>query len=428
MNRAARRTAAAVTTGLVMALVAGCAGAPPAEPEDVVLRWAWWGSDARHAISQEVIDMYEAENPHVTIEPEFSDFTGYFDKLATLIAAGDTPDIMMNEDRRLLEFAERGLLTDLTTLEGLDLGDIPDSTLANGNIDGAQYGLSSGQNAFLVFVDPQAFADAGIDIPDDTEWTWEDFLEIGAQITEASGGSVWGATSPCFYDDAFIIYARQQGEGLYNDKGELGFSEKTLTDWLGMCKAMVDTRVTPDAAQSIEIVDLNLEQGPMATNQAAMGFFFTNNLGTMRTVSGRDIMMLRAPGEFTSERGGMYLKASQYYTIAADSEHPEEAAKFLNYLENSPEAGAILLSDRGSPINPVVVDEIIGDFDPAGQEALEYLEMLSGEIEDAPAPFPVGSGAASAIMRRVVEGVLFGQMTPEQGAQTFMTELDAAIE
>ncbi len=34
--------------------------------------------------------MYEAENPHVSIEPEFSDFTGYFDKLATLIAAGDT--------------------------------------------------------------------------------------------------------------------------------------------------------------------------------------------------------------------------------------------------------------------------------------------------------------------------------------------------
>ncbi len=98
-------------------------------------------------------------------------------------------------------------------MEGLDLGDIPDSTLANGNIDGQQFGLSSGQNgASWSSSTPGAFADAGIDIPDDTKWTWEDFLEIGAEITEASGGSVWGATSPCFYDDAFIIYSRQQGE------------------------------------------------------------------------------------------------------------------------------------------------------------------------------------------------------------------------
>ncbi len=104
----------------------------------------------------------------------------------------------------------------------------------------------------------------------------------------------------------------------------------------------------------------------MATNQAAMGFYFTNNLGTMRTVSAETSSCCALGRIQQRERGGMYLKASQYYTIAADSENPEEAAKFLNYIENSPEAGAVLLSDRGSPINPIVVDEIIGDFDAAG--------------------------------------------------------------
>ena len=46
---------------------------PPAVASDskdpVKLRIAWWGGQSRHDYTLKVIEMYESQNPHVTIEP-----------------------------------------------------------------------------------------------------------------------------------------------------------------------------------------------------------------------------------------------------------------------------------------------------------------------------------------------------------------------
>ena len=96
----------AVSTAIVLSL-AGCgssdsssssspagSGGAAASGEPVTLRFAWWGSDSRHKTTQKVIDAYEAEHPNVTINGEFGEFSGYWDKLATATAAGDAPDII----------------------------------------------------------------------------------------------------------------------------------------------------------------------------------------------------------------------------------------------------------------------------------------------------------------------------------------------
>ncbi|WP_454857838.1 hypothetical protein [Promicromonospora soli] len=46
--------------------------------EPVTLRVTWWGGDTRHARTQEVFDLFEEKYPDITIEPEFSDWTGYW--------------------------------------------------------------------------------------------------------------------------------------------------------------------------------------------------------------------------------------------------------------------------------------------------------------------------------------------------------------
>ena len=53
--------------------------------EEINLRMAWWGSQTRHDITVEVIEMYQDLNPNVKIEYEFYSFDDYFTKLKTMV-------------------------------------------------------------------------------------------------------------------------------------------------------------------------------------------------------------------------------------------------------------------------------------------------------------------------------------------------------
>jgi multiple sugar transport system substrate-binding protein len=62
----------------------------------------------------------------------------------------------------------------------------------------------------------------------------EDFGETSQAISDNTEDGFYGAADPGWYIGNFAIYARQHGELLYTEDGELGFSEETLTDWWTM--------------------------------------------------------------------------------------------------------------------------------------------------------------------------------------------------
>ena len=68
-------------------------GAAQGEEEQITLRMAWWGSQTRHDITTQVIEMYEEEHPNINIEYEFYSFDDYFTKLKTLVASDQVWDI-----------------------------------------------------------------------------------------------------------------------------------------------------------------------------------------------------------------------------------------------------------------------------------------------------------------------------------------------
>ena len=48
--------------------------------------------------------------------------------------------------------------------------------------------------AALMTIDPEVFEAAGVDIPDDTTWTWDDLIETATKITEATPDGTFGST------------------------------------------------------------------------------------------------------------------------------------------------------------------------------------------------------------------------------------------
>ena len=90
ISRRRAGTVAAIGAVTVLALTA-CGGNDAGgteEPEltlsdePVTLSFTWWGNDTRHAITEELIATFEEEYPNITIEPQYTDWAGYWDKLS----------------------------------------------------------------------------------------------------------------------------------------------------------------------------------------------------------------------------------------------------------------------------------------------------------------------------------------------------------
>jgi multiple sugar transport system substrate-binding protein len=407
-------------------MAATACGGSGGDGDTVELRFSWWGSDERAATMREVIANFEADHPGIRIEGESTDWSSYWDRLATNTAANDSPDIVMQEERYLREYGERGALLDLGEAEGLDLSGLDPLIAESGDLDGRTFGVASGVNAYAIHADPEAFEAAGVEMPDDDTWTWDDYVEIAQQITEGSDGEYVGAQSMSYNEAGFQVFARQRGENLYTEDGELGFSQETLEDWYEITAELLENGGQPSAAESVEIQAGGIDQSVVATSTGAMAHFWSNQVGNVSEASGRDIQLLRYPGETEFDRTGTFFKPAMYYTISAGSEHPEEAALFVDYMLNDPAAAELILADLGLPANLEVREQILDDLPENDAKMAEFMARIEDSIVDGNPPPPIGAGEVVDISSRVSDDLGFGEVTPAEAAELFMSEVEAA--
>ncbi|WP_348523774.1 ABC transporter substrate-binding protein [Demequina litorisediminis] len=171
------------------------------------------------------------------------------------------------------------------------------------------------------------FEDAGVEMPDDETWTWEDFKSISKEISDALGDGMYGVQDYGGNEAGFNIYARQHGESLYAEDGTLGYSDATLEAWWQDLIDLRESGAMPDGSRSVEIAEGGPEQSLLGTNSGAMGFWWTNQPSAISSAAGRDLVLLRPPGESEFDRTGLYFKPAMFYSVSETTEHPEEAAK-----------------------------------------------------------------------------------------------------
>ena len=80
---------------------------------------------------------------------------------------------------------------------------------------------------------------------------------------------------------------------------------------------------------------------------------------------------------------------------------------FINYLANSPAAGAILMTDRGVPTNPEIIDSITPALKPADTTVVGFLKDVATDITAAPPVPPVGAGSVQNVIKRFTNEVLY---------------------
>ena len=425
--RTVRKSVAALAAVSLLSATVACSSTPSNEAQDgpVEIRFSWWGNEGRAQLTTKAIAEFEAANPDIKVKPEYGDISGYFDKLATQVAANDAPDVITMGGAYPAEYANRGALLDLSEVsESLDLSAMDPGALENGQVQGTQYGVSTGANALAIVVNPAVFAAAGVPLPDDSTWSWDDFAKTAADITAKSPKGTYG-TATVLTHDSLDAFARQRGESLYTQDGRLGLDKDTVQDYFDFSLKLSESGAAPNASETVEKLNVSTEQTLMGMGQAGMMLTWSNSLSALSKASGADLELLKLPGE--TPTAGIWLQSSQFYTISARSKHPEAAAKLVDFLVNNESAAKIIQSDRGVPSNSGMRTAIQDLLTPQGKVEAEYIDQI-GKMDFAPTYIgPTGSTAVSEITARMNTDVLFKRLSPEKAAEQWISESNAAI-
>lgn len=425
-SNANRRGATLAATAAALALALSACGNGDASDGPVELNFTWWGADARAQLTEEVIAVFEEQNPDITINSSWSAWDGYWDKLATSTAGGDAPDVMQMDESRIAAYGERESLLDLNTVgDTLDLSSMTPEVLDTGKVQDAIVGAPVGVGIFSVGVNPEILERAGLEMPDDTTWTWDDFTEMSAQVSEELGSE--GITGFDFFGtqaSELGAFVRQHGEELFPLEGQTPVSAGTLEEFFSFAQELVESGATPDASTQTQNVTAPLEQQPFGTNATAFHLQFHTQIQAFVDASGSELVLLRLPAPSDGESPRMVNKASMYWSISARTEHPEEAARFVDFLINDEAAAKVLQVERGVPAIPAVQEAIRPELGSTGAMALDFAAEMQEEVVDPPQVTPSNASEFGSELSLIGSEVLFGRQTPQQAAEATLAVLE----
>lgn len=169
------------------------------------LSFFWWGGDARAKLTKDALALYTKKHPNVTFKKTWQANQGYFEKLATLTAGNDAPDIFQIDDNYLTEYAARNVTLDLTSYQKsgkLDTTKFPESLWKYGVVDGKLAGVAFGENTQGLVFNKTKLTAASQPLPT-SGMSWEDFISWAEKAGAAT--KVAGTQDPSADYKAFSL-------------------------------------------------------------------------------------------------------------------------------------------------------------------------------------------------------------------------------
>lgn len=393
---------------------------------DASLALTWWGNDLRNKLTVQAIDAYEASHEGVTIEPQPGEWASYWDRLATQVAGGGAPDIIQMDEAYISEYATRGALLDLT--DAVDTSKFLGGMGEGGVVGDITAGISIAVSTVCFIVNPAVFEAAGVEVPDDTTWTWEQFGEIAAEVTAKSPAGTVGASTAFSNNKLLRAWLRQKGTDLFLADGEPGYTPELVDEYLQLVVGLQQQGALGEPAAIVEDSTAALDQSLFGTGKSGIALIAANQLAALTSATGQELQLTRWPSMTgkAADRQAWY-SSSSLFAVSAKSENPEAAIEFIDWWVNDPACAEIVLNERGTPPNTDSAAAIEPSLDETGLAVAEFLAGVEADLGATPALPPPGAGSADAALGRAISDVLFEQASTAQAAQTFVDDLASSL-
>jgi multiple sugar transport system substrate-binding protein len=394
---------------------------PETGPEPVTLTYYTFSAAPDHLEElDQMIQIFEAAHPNITIQVETAPFDNYFTKLQTLIAGGMAPDIFELNYENFVTYASKGLLLDLNPLgssdASFDASIYYPRALEAFNYNGMQLGLPATFSTVVLYYNKDLFDQAGVAYPQE-DWTWADAVEAGKKINDPAAG-VYGLHSGIQFWEFYKKAAQNNCKFFNEDKSEVLIN-------------------SPECVEALETMISFIEAEKVMPSEAEMGglsdgdMFLQGKLGMDVTGIWMFAAFKDAPFAWDIEvEPGMAEHATHFFANAASvfaaTKHPQEAWEWVKFFTSDPEMARIRVEsgwELPALSNPAFFDEYLKQTPPENRQAvfnsLKYAVVppvieRQGEFQDA-----VGL---------LLDQARLGQITPQQALDQAKIEIEALLQ
>ncbi|WP_119066385.1 ABC transporter substrate-binding protein [Aggregatilinea lenta] len=390
------------------------------------LRFSWWGNDDRAERTMQVIDLFEAAYPDITVVGEPNGGAGdHFQILDTQLAASDAPDVIqfggnwpdyVQYLEPLNDYLGAQLLID--TPETFDQAALVPATDADGNL----YAISLGTNTLVLAYNKTMIEAAGVDLPADN-MSWEELVAYGAELKAALPDGVAPFVDNSMNQANYLSYFyTQQGTPIWtlDDGGTSYATVESAQAWLQMWADMRDEGLIPDADTTYTYTEDGPDSSAFVAGKAAINLIWSNQAAAYQAAMTDELGMTTLP---TGGEPAYAIQMSQYLAINANGENKEAAALFINFFVTSPEAGAILETNRGVPSSPVVRQSITDQATDIDAAVYRIYDSVSDRTVPQGPNLPNDQEFVNEL-ELIGQQVAYGQSSVEQAAE----DLQALIE
>ncbi|MCB0195564.1 MAG: sugar ABC transporter substrate-binding protein [Anaerolineae bacterium] len=412
------------------------AEADPAEAvseEEVTLTFVFWewGPDARLEW-EGISEGFTKENPHIKVEllaVQGPNWGSYLEGVATLIAGGEHPDIMLVATEGVQFLVQQDLILPLDDFIAQDQAEVDDfkddiaPVMYNAfNVDGKQYMFPYAWNNMVIYYNTDRLAEAGLE-PPSADWTRDEFLEMAKALTVDEDGD----GTPEKYG-----YAWSNGE-LFPSAMPWIFANNSniLTD--DYCSVQV---TDPDVIEALQFMHDLLYVHKVAPEPIGFGDLF--NLFQTGDVAmfgaGRWPLTTLVPAGFEAFNiqywPGNPQRKTEFgiagFPILQVSEHPEAAWKLVKHLTRVDVQEKMIGTEDSLPSNIPARRSVAAQMENFPPENAEvFYSALDDNAELVPAP--VRFNEMESIFLRYTSLIFADEMGVEEAMAAAQAELESVV-
>lgn len=341
------------------------APADTAEDGKVHITYAQWGNDTETEACQAVADKFNAEQDKIVVEVLKIDHDNYVTKLNTMAAAEELPDTGIMSEAGVLNFAENGLLADISEMYAEGEAKPLDSLTFK--FDGTPVAYSAANEVLNTWYNIDLLKEVcekqGLDPAEftppasaDAAWDWDTFVKVAQTLTLDTSGR--NALDPAFDQENVDIYgcninslpwqlevwAKSNGGGYYSEDG------KTCT---------INSAETAEALQAVADLSLKYHCAPPISSASTA---LSTSLGTEKIVMSTDgawnVGTYLGPDAQFEYGVGVLPYFKEKVTICtggpnvvfSQTKHPEEAMTWLKWYYQEENSWSLIEAGTWMPI------------------------------------------------------------------------------
>ncbi|QDP39825.1 ABC transporter substrate-binding protein [Radiobacillus deserti] len=375
-------------------------------------------------VEQQIIDAYMEENPNVKIEVEALQDEPYKDKIKIYSSTNKLPDIIQawGQSSFIAPLIDNGLLHELDAADFEDKGFI-EGSFDGFSKDGKLYGVPKNTDFLPLFYNKRLFEENGLEPPKtekDLIEVSKKFRELGINPVAINGMDGW--TFPMWFD-----YTLQRETGsfdLMDDAlaGDASYTDPAVIDAAEKMKKMVDEGVFADGYLT---ADYGTARNLFGQEKAAMYLMGAWEMGLATDENfpesfRENVGVINYPVSDKAEAGDLVIYQGGGYAVSENSEHKEEAVKFLQYFfepDNWPKL--VWQSGAGMPAQNFE-DYLTGEESQLQKEMVDIFNSVTSAsgtpiLDDSTPEF-------KETIMTLHQELFTGEITPKE----FGEELDAA--